>query len=81
MTLKPDRAWPGAGDSVRGESDIGIAEEKKPEYRCEGEEVRPELGVGYVCPEVLPVRAESSLGRAKLGESKLGRDGDGIGSV
>ena len=75
---------PGPGDSVRGESDMGIAEEKKPEYREEGEGGRAwevvEIG-GYVVPEVLPARADSWLGRLKPGVSVLGRDWDDRGSV
>ena len=63
---------------------MGIAEEKKPEYREDGEGARAcepvEIG-GYVVPEVLPGRVDSWLGRWKLEVSVLGRDGDGRGSV
>ena len=63
---------------------MGMAEEKKPEYRCESELSRAwedaELGV-YVVPEILPALVESSLGPLKLGLSTLRRDKDGEGSV
>ena len=63
---------------------MGIAEEKKPEYREDGEGARAwepvEIG-GYVIPEVLPGTVDSWLGRLKLGASVLGREDDGRGSV
>ena len=48
---------------------MGIAEEKKPEYREDGEGGRAwepvEIG-GYVIPDVLPGPVDSGLGRLKL---------------
>ena len=73
-TLKSRRFCSSTGDSVLGESDIGSAEENKPEYRAVGEELRGGIIGGYVVPEVGRFwKIGCSPIRFKSGVSTLGR--------